>query len=516
MAVVVGVAARRVSFGHRTVTRRPRACALALAALGATTGAVAPARAAEVSPVARFVVAVGYNEAADRTPLRYADDDAARLFEILAPGAEFAVLHTAFDVESQPVFAHLRAEAAPPTRTALLATLARVSEKAAAARRAGRRTELFFYFAGHGDVDDGRGFVHLADGRLDRPTLSAHLLDAPERPDRVHLAVDACKSYFLVAGRGPGTTTRHAAPASFAGPARRPGVGYLLSTSSDADAHEWGAVGGGVFSHLLRSALLGAADADVDGRVTYDEVGAFMGAATEGVTAGPFRPDVFVRPPPEDARAPLGVPAELSLTPLRIEAAEAGRLLVVDERGLRFAEAHKAAGAALQLWLAGARRYEVRFAGRRYGFEARGAPLVLSSAAALPEGEVYAARGEAWRALEGLYRDPFSPDVVRGYRLGHDDAEVAAVGATPGAPSTRAEDAWQTPALLGGGAALLVAGGVLAALAADAHGDAAQASQRDRAALTDRGNGLTYGAGAAFTLGAAALGWALWRVVETP
>jgi hypothetical protein len=184
-----------------------------------------------------------------------------------------------------------------------------------------------------------------------------------------------------------------------------------------------------------------------------------MGAATEGVTAGPFRPDVFVRPPPEDARAPLGVPAELSLTPLRIEAAEAGRLLVVDERGLRFAEAHKAAGAALQLWLAGARRYEVRFAGRRYGFEARGAPLVLSSAAALPEGEVIAARGEAWRALEGLYRDPFSPDVVRGYRLGHDDAEVAAGGTAPGSTLTRAEDAWQTPALLGGGAALLVAGG---------------------------------------------------------
>jgi len=176
-----------------------------------------------------------------------------------------------------------------------------------------------------------------------------------------------------------------------------------------------------------------------------------MGAATEGVTAGPFRPDVFVRPPPEDARAPLGVPAELSLTPLRIEAAEAGRLLVVDERGLRFAEAHKAAGAALQLWLAGARRYEVRFAGRRYGFEARGAPLVLSSAAALPEGEVYAARGEAWRALEGLYRDPFSSDVVRGYRLGHDDAEVAAVGTAPGSTLRRAEDAWQTPALLGRG-----------------------------------------------------------------
>jgi hypothetical protein len=199
--------------------------ARALAVLGAATVATGgPARAAEPSPVARFVVAVGHNEAPDRAPLRYADDDAARLFEILAPGAELAVLHTAFDAESQPVYAHLSAVAAPPTRAALLATLARVSERAAAARRAGRRTELFFYFAGHGDVDDGRGFVHLADGRLDRPTLSAQLLDAPERPDRIHLAVDACKSYFLVAGRGPGTTTPAGRPRSVCrprAPARR-------------------------------------------------------------------------------------------------------------------------------------------------------------------------------------------------------------------------------------------------------------------------------------------------------
>jgi hypothetical protein len=506
MAVGVRNASEIVSIGRRSSVRHT----LALAALG--LGASAAAQAAE-PPVARFVIAVGHNEAPDRPALRYADDDAARMFEILSPGAELAVLHTAFDAESQPIFAELRAVAAPPTRAAVIATLARVTERAAAARRAGRRTELFFYHAGHGDVDDGQGHVFLADGRLDGAMLETHLLEAPERPDRVHLAVDACKSYFLVAGRGPGTTTRQPAPVAFAGPVRRPGVGYLLSTSSDADAHEWGAVGGGVFSHLLRSALLGGADADLDARVTYDEVGAFMGAATEGVTAGPFRPDVFVRPPPEDARAALGTPAAMALTPLRIEAAEAGRLLIVDERGLRFAEAHKAAGTPLMVWLAGPRRYEVRFAGRRYAVEARGAPLVLSEAGRLPEGDVVATRGEAWRALEGLYREPFSPDIVRGYRLGHDDA---AAGASLPGPVPPAEDTGLTAGLLGGGALFLAGGVVLAVLAADAHADAAGATQRARADLTDRGNALTYGAGTAFVLGAAALGWGLWRGVGRP
>jgi hypothetical protein len=488
-----------------------RTLAFALSTLALSAGA------ARAEPdVARFVVAVGFNEAPERDSLRYADDDAARVFELLGPGAEGAALHAAFDAESQALFAGMTAEARPPTLAALTATLAQMNARVAEARRAGRRTELFFFYAGHGDVDDGRGRVYLADGALDRAFLEQSLLDVPGRADRVHVAVDACKSYFLVAGRGPGGARRPVA-GPFAGPVRRPGVGYLLSTSTDADAHEWGAIGGGVFSHLLRSAMLGAADIDTDGQVTYEEVGAFMGAATEGVTAGPFRPNVFVRAPPEDARASLLRLATVAFTPLRIESASAGRLTIVDQRGLRWAEAHKAGGAPLVMHLLSGRRYEVRMPPRRAEVEAAGAPVEL---AALPEAgaTLVATRGEAHRALEGLYGAPFSPDVVRGYRLGNSDgARLAADAVVPegrGVPPD--ETPWMNPTLLGVGAAGLVAGGVLAVFAADAHADAADAPQNRRADLTDRGNALTYGAGGAFAVGAAALGWAAARLWTAP
>lgn len=108
--------------------------------------------------------------------------------------------------------------------------------------------------------------------------------------------------------------------------------------------------------------------------------------------------------------------------------------------------------------------------------------------------------------------------MVRGYRLGNSDgARLAAEAVVPDGPGARADDTpWLNPTLLGVGAAGLVAGGVLAVFAADAHADAADAPQNRRADLTDRGNALTYGAGAAFAVGSAALGWAAARLWTAP
>ncbi len=474
--------------------------------LGVAVIALGAGRASAAEPpVARFVVAVGHNQAEGREALRYADDDAARLFELLAPGAEVAELHATLDPESQALHERLRGAARPPTRAALEATLGRVDAAVTRARAEGRRSELFFFYAGHGDADRGRGWVYLADGALPRDAFEALVLDRAGRADRVHVAVDACKSYFLVAGRGPGGE-RRPAPAQFAGPRRRPGVGYLLSTSSDADAHEWGAVGGGVFSHLVRSALLGAADADVDGRVTYDEIGAFLALASDGVVAGPFRPDVFVRAPPDDARAALPVLDPSAYATVRLGAPLAGRVVVVDEGGLRFAETHKAPESEVRLALLAPRRYELRVGDARYAVTAEGAQVELG--AVLDPALAVASRGEAHRALEGLWARPFSASVVQGYRLGLGAEASATLTETP-----EEETPWLTPTLVGSGAALSLAGGLLAAWSADAHADAGTASQARREALTDRGNVLAYGAVGAFTLGATALTWAILREV---
>ena len=50
--------------------------------------------------------------------------------------------------------------------------------------------------------------------------------------------------------------------------------GVVVATSSEAETHEWSRFDGGVFSHELRSGLLGSADLDGDGQVRYDEIAA--------------------------------------------------------------------------------------------------------------------------------------------------------------------------------------------------------------------------------------------------
>ena len=95
---------------------------------------------------------------------------------------------------------------------------------------------------------------------------------------RNHVFIDACKSYFLAFEKGPGGRrspyTRSFVDASV--PSRLTTTGFVLSTSSDRDSHEWERYQGGILSHELRSALRGGADADGDGRVDYAEIGAFL------------------------------------------------------------------------------------------------------------------------------------------------------------------------------------------------------------------------------------------------
>ena len=96
-----------------------------------------------------------------------------------------------------------------------------------------------------------------------------------------------------------------AAPASLlaAGvPSRLANTGFVLSTSSDRDSHEWERYQAGILSHELRSALRGAADADRDGRITYAELGAFLVTANSNIENPTFRPDFTVRPPDRDLR----------------------------------------------------------------------------------------------------------------------------------------------------------------------------------------------------------------------
>src|SRR5262249_39485336 len=145
------------------------------------------------------------------------------------------------------------------------------------------------------------GYLTLEDGRLTGAALQAEVVDRVAA-DQAHLVVDACYSMFLVYGRGPGGDRRELHGfARLGNLARRPDVGLLLSTSSARESHEWGAFEAGGFSPEVRSGLYGAADADGDGRVSYREIAAFVDRANAAVPGERFRPDVFARPPANDA-----------------------------------------------------------------------------------------------------------------------------------------------------------------------------------------------------------------------
>jgi hypothetical protein len=455
------------------------------------------ATATAAAPVSAYAIVVGYNQSsrAGQAPLRFADDDAARTFELLGATRAKGYLLTAFDRDSQATFRELVAEAQPPTRAALEAAFADARRRIDLDRAAGRRTVLHFYYAGHGDIEDGQGYVNLVDGRLYRRDFLALLLDGT-RADRTHVIIDACKAYHLVSGRGPGgvrvpTTQR------FAGPERTPGVGYVLSTSSDNDAHEWSAFSGGVFSHEVRSALAGAADLDLDGSVDYEELAAFVAVANEGLRFPRFVPDVFIQPPPDDQRAPVLALGEAPVRRLELAEGEAGRITLFDERGLRYADLHKAGDLRLRLALLQPRRYDARFGERSFTID-RGEGTVRFSELE-PAAEAPAPRGEVHRAFERLFDTPLSADVLRGYRLA-----IAQAPLLPEAAAPERDLTW--PVVLLAGAAVALAGGAtFAVLSGNARAEGAAAAQIDRPELITRADALAAGAGAAFGAGALAI-----------
>ncbi len=101
---------------------------------------------------------------------------------------------------------------------------------------------------------------------------------------RSHVILDSCNSFFVLNARKPGgqrlAVTAEAAKSLSD---RLPNVGVFLSTSAEAEVFEWSELQSGIFSHAVRSGLLGGADADGDGEVSYDELRGFIEVASQKV-----------------------------------------------------------------------------------------------------------------------------------------------------------------------------------------------------------------------------------------
>lgn len=304
---------------------------------------------AETLPPATLVLVVANNRGADlgRAELHYADDDGAKyraLFRASAARPSDIQLLTRFDRDSARLFSE--APDGLPTKMMLEAKVTALAARRAELAREGRAAEFVFIYAGHGDIDNGKGFVQLEDGAFTADDLARLVkrIDAT----RAHVILDSCNSVFLISPRKPGG--RHVATNDDAVRALRerlPRVGVFLSTSSDGEVFEWSELGAGIFSHAVRSGLAGAADADGNGEVSYAELHAFVDIATQEVKNPRYRPRVFARGPDGDDKAALFAPRLAQGRAITLEGPV--RTTLRDAEDIPWIDAHVEVGARVRV-----------------------------------------------------------------------------------------------------------------------------------------------------------------------
>jgi hypothetical protein len=478
--------------------------------LGLALLAGRPARAAE-EPAALFALIVGVNRSVDRDlpPLAYADDDAARYHDLFRSLGARTYLLTRPDENTRRVSPQAVAEARDPTQAELDRALAAFAADVALARARGLRTVFYFVYAGHGNSADGQSaYLTLEDARLPGDELGRAIIDQVQA-DQAHVIVDACYSYLLVYGRGPGGERRELHGFAALGDlARRSNVGLLLSTSSARESHEWEAFQAGVFSHEVRSGLYGAADADGDGQVSYREIAAFIARANAAIPNERFRPEVFARPPLVGSSAIVDLRRGLERR-LVVDANVAqAHYLLEDLSGNRLADFHKTRGQAVSLLRpASAGVLFLRRLSDDREFEIPPSPGVVRVSELVAVRPRATSRGAAHHAFSLIFALPFDESTVLRYRLPRAREVTADPEALPRWRRLGATGAFVLSAAAAvGGLGLLV----------DAHRTADRATaeprQHEAAALNEQvgRRNLQMGLALGVAAGAAAAGAVLW------
>lgn len=319
-------------------------------------------------------------------PLRFADDDGAKYFELLrAAGAEVTLL-AVLDEDAQHRYRGAAASAKPPNRKTLQRTLEKVFAQIELDQRAGVETHFFFVYSGHGHLGPNQeGMINLLDAPFSRSQLFREVI-APSPATYNHLILDACNAYFMVEKKGGTTEDRvgnfraviddflHSEELS-----SYPNTGVILAASSESETHEWGLWEAGIFSHELRSALLGAADINGDQQVTYQEAAACVDAANAAIRVPKARLRIYYRPPAIDIDQPL-IDLNRLTAPSRLHFPKetAQRYYVEDSRGIRVLDFNFTPEQPLQIALLGEPPFFLRTKEREARIDAASEPVLAS------------------------------------------------------------------------------------------------------------------------------------------
>lgn len=200
--------------------------------------------------VVRYAVIVGNNSgASDEQRLRYAEADAAKVFDVLTQLGRFAPENAVL----------LQGESPETVRRVLIAVNDRIRNDVAG----GDDAVLFVYYSGHADAER----LHLGDEELKVRTLRQ--LVRGSSADVRMLMLDACRSGSLTRVKGVRSTKRF--DVKLDETLAQQGMVFLTSSSATEDAQESDALKGSFFTHYFVSGLLGAADVDLDRSVTISE-----------------------------------------------------------------------------------------------------------------------------------------------------------------------------------------------------------------------------------------------------
>jgi hypothetical protein len=400
---------------------------LGLIVLGGSSSVTRSARGA--APPVIYVLAIGNNAlpvdgrgVTNETPLSYADDDAAAIFHFFHGFSARGSLLTLMDPDTQRLFPDVVGSARPPSLVELRAEVARLRASIDDDRKRGQRSAVLVFYSGHGMRPSGAApYLALLDGGLTRQILYDEILSGLGA-EYVHLFIDACYAESIVRPRDAEakivdlTDTDIASYAASSTLSRFPNVGAVIASSRTSQTHEWDVYRHGVFTYQLLSGLRGGADVNVDGRVEYSELYAFLVAANRDVTDARARLSIVARAPAENGRIPV-----VELGRLRAAAritdipSTAGLVYFEDHRGNRLVDLRVEGDAKLALTLpAGSRLFVYSHAGE--GETLLRANRSVSFASLSLRRPSLRQRGALDAALRrGLFATAFGPSYYRGF-----------------------------------------------------------------------------------------------------
>lgn len=200
--------------------------------------------------VERYAVIIGNNTGdSDEQRLRYAEEDARRVYEVLRELGGFRPENMLL----------LRSEDAESVRRSLISVNDRIRTRIAS----GAASELLVYYSGHSD----QTALHLGRTAIELEQLE-QLVRGSAAALRV-LILDSCRSGALT--RVKGGTIQPSFAIALDQRIPSDGVVFWTASSASENAQESDVLRGSFFTHYLVSGLLGAADRDGNGDVTLGE-----------------------------------------------------------------------------------------------------------------------------------------------------------------------------------------------------------------------------------------------------